>query len=140
MDATGLLLLWCVAAVVSTVVSCRIAALASGWRASWAWGFLGPVGWIVAALRGIQIRMDEKARPTMLEPTRAHEPTTSTEPANTTEWPTTGLGRGADERVPVECACGHQMRAFVVKGLSSRISCPKCGAEQVGYADVVSGA
>lgn len=40
------------------VTSCGIAQEASGnTKGCWAWGILGPVGWIIAALRGIQERL-----------------------------------------------------------------------------------
>lgn len=47
----------------SLLISCVVARLAGGGRASAAWGLLGPVGWIVAALRSIQVQLDELPPP-----------------------------------------------------------------------------
>ena len=45
--------------IVALVVSLIAAEFASGSRGTWAWGFLGPAGWAVAGLRGVQMRQDE---------------------------------------------------------------------------------
>jgi hypothetical protein len=45
--------------ILSLVISCLIAEAVSGRRGAWAWGLLAPVGWIIAAARGIHHRQDE---------------------------------------------------------------------------------
>lgn len=45
-------------AVVMLFVSFWLAQIASGTDGCWGWGLLGPVGWIIAAVRGVQIRLD----------------------------------------------------------------------------------
>ena len=42
--------------VVGTALSCWIAVLAARDTASWAWGIVGPAGWIVAAVLGVERR------------------------------------------------------------------------------------
>lgn len=49
---------WLVGAVAAICVCCWLAAKASDGRASPAWGLLGPLGVVIAGLRGIQIRLD----------------------------------------------------------------------------------
>ena len=50
-----------VGVLVGLFISVAIAHGASGQRASAWWGLLGPVGWIVAGLRGVQLRQEEQA-------------------------------------------------------------------------------
>jgi len=48
------------AGIIAIVASCLFASLAGGHAA---WGLLGPVGWIIAALRGIQDAIRETNAP-----------------------------------------------------------------------------
>ena len=43
--------------MVGIPLSCWIADRASGgtFESAWAWGLLGPPGWVIAALRGVQV-------------------------------------------------------------------------------------
>ncbi len=50
-----LLIAWAVMLIPSLIA----AELASGGRGTWLWGILGPAGWIVAALRGVQLRIED---------------------------------------------------------------------------------
>ena len=50
--------------VISLAVSVAITSAAAGSEGvAWGWALLGPMGWLIAALRGIQERMDEQAPP-----------------------------------------------------------------------------
>lgn len=56
MDSTGL---YVFSAIVGIGLSLWIATLAGGDARLFGWGFLGPIGWIIAALRGVQIRLED---------------------------------------------------------------------------------
>ena len=48
------------AGAMGVATSCVIAMAASGWKPNtWGWGLLGPPGWVVAGLVGVQRRLDE---------------------------------------------------------------------------------
>jgi hypothetical protein len=49
---------WVVVGLVATGVSLYVAEQASGQEGTMEWGLLGPVGWIIAALIGVQKRVD----------------------------------------------------------------------------------
>jgi hypothetical protein len=50
---------WPLIYLVAVAFSCLVAHAAGGGARTWAWGFFGPFGWIVAALVGVQARLGE---------------------------------------------------------------------------------
>jgi hypothetical protein len=54
---------WVVVAVISLAVSCVLAGAAGRFPGAAAWGLVGPAGWVVAALVGIQRRIGDDRLP-----------------------------------------------------------------------------
>lgn len=48
--------------LVAVAVSCLIAQRAGAYPGAWTWGFLGPIGWILAGMQGIREREARRDR------------------------------------------------------------------------------
>lgn len=50
----GQLWFWLAVIIIDGVICCRLSRIASRGKASWAWGLLGPIGIVIAAIIGLQ--------------------------------------------------------------------------------------
>ena len=57
-NSDGLIVLVFLALIPSVVIANAAYGRSDG---GWGWGLLGPVGWVIAALRGVQVRQDDRA-------------------------------------------------------------------------------
>jgi hypothetical protein len=115
---------WFFGGLIALAFSCVIASSASGDRASMAWGLLGPVGWVVAALRGAHVRLEE-----IRDRLSAPPP-----PAATSDGPIRRVSGPADSegRVNVVCGgCNEGQRLFPAPDLATE--CRWCGKSLPGF-------
>ncbi|HXT31405.1 MAG TPA: hypothetical protein VN716_19035 [Vicinamibacterales bacterium] len=113
--------LWIGAAIAYLVLSLFVAALASGGRGTAAWGLLGPPGWIVAALRGVHLRMDESASAAAV----------AAEPPRRAKFRVVSQDLDAERRTLVMCiTCGTQTRATADE--CANYDCAWCSANAAG--------
>jgi hypothetical protein len=93
---------WFLVSLPLLAASCGIAQAAGSYTGAWAWGLLGPVGWLVAVGRGVQVRLGDR----------------ELSPAG---------GRDHEDEALVECGnCGARLELFPNPGASTE--CPECSA------------
>lgn len=48
--------------LVLVAISCLVAQRAGGYPGAWTWGFMGPIGWILAGMEAIRTKGDDTPR------------------------------------------------------------------------------
>jgi hypothetical protein len=136
---------WAALGVAGFVVSCVIASVASGrTRGAWAWGVLGPFGWIVASGAGTHERLRVAADlhrehlaalrrlhgpPAKEPPAAAVSPGASAPgPAASSPSATRGGARAFADR---ECRFCEEVVSIPAADLVRETPCPRCTRRQV---------